>query len=668
MKIKVWNLEEAPFPREGLNPLEPSENCMVSMLLKREAAKFTRLSQFDAPENEAELKVFQTELRAKIWEKFGTVYDGTLPLDTTIYGKIQYDGYSVTKLTYQSVPGVHVTALLYVPDGDGPFPAVVNMHGHYASGKFGLAIQQTALALVKSGYVCLSVDAFGVYERATTCQTLEYHGSVLGNSMLNLGQTMMGAQVVDNMRAVDLLQSLPCVIKDRIGAAGASGGGNQTMWLSAMDERIAAAMPVVSVGSFESYVSGINCVCELLIDGLTFTDEAGILALIAPRPLNIGNSLFDVNKTFSVAEMLKTYHLVETLYWNLGKHDFLTYTIANRVHGMTDEHREAMLGWFDLHLKGIGGGRPRPEPDYEIPPEKELYVLDPENRPETVCSTVSYCLKAGTELREKMLAAESFNKQEKLKELQNMLRLKTLPAEMNLTRYKTLKGFERMALESGDHLIPIVMKTGSCPGKFRLLLSPDGKNTLSDEQIARCGADGATVVMFDLFSSGETAERNDIAGKFHQPVRQLLWLGRSLPGEWVFDILSVCRMLRESFAAESIDIEAEREAAWCSLFAAALTDDLTLKAVDMPGSFLFRTVLKIFKNDPAKGMLENFLYSPMQAIPGFLKWGDISLAIALAGQDRITLSAPRMFDGTPLNDADCAALTAEISALSAKIR
>ena len=46
----------------------------------------------------------------------------------------------------------------------------------------------------------------------------------------------------------------------------------------------------------------------------------------------------------------------------------------------------------------------------------------------------------------------------------------------------------------------------------------------------------------------------------------------------------------------------------------------------------------------------------------------LGLAIALAGQDRITLSAPRMFDGTPLDDADCAALTAEISALSAKIR
>ena len=54
-----------------------------------------------------------------------------------------------------------------------------------------------------------------------------------------------------------------------------------------MDERIAAAMSVVSVGSFESYVYGMNCMCELLPDGLTFTEESGVLALIAPRSFSI---------------------------------------------------------------------------------------------------------------------------------------------------------------------------------------------------------------------------------------------------------------------------------------------------------------------------------------------------------------------------------------------
>src|SRR5690606_40370156 len=72
---------------------------------------------------------------------------------------------------------------------------------------------------------------------------------------------------------VDLLLSLPFVDKENIGATGASGGGNQTMWFAALDERIKAAMPIVSVGTFESAVMGSNCVCELMPGGLTFTES-----------------------------------------------------------------------------------------------------------------------------------------------------------------------------------------------------------------------------------------------------------------------------------------------------------------------------------------------------------------------------------------------------------
>ena len=149
--------------------------------------------------------------------------------------------------------------------------------------------------MAKAGYVCLAPDAFGVFERACDCHVREYHGGFPGGALLNIGESLMGEQVVDNMRAIDVLQSLDFVIKEKIGATGGSGGGNQTMYLSALDERIAAAMPVVSVGSYESYVNGVNCICELLPDGLTFTDEASVLALIAPRPLNIRNALYDCN-------------------------------------------------------------------------------------------------------------------------------------------------------------------------------------------------------------------------------------------------------------------------------------------------------------------------------------------------------------------------------------
>ena len=183
----------------------------------------------------------------------------------------------------------------------------------------------------------------------------------------------MGAQLVDNMRGMDLITSLPYVDKKRIGVTGASGGGNQTMWLAAMDTRVAAAMPVVSVGSFESYVTGVNCVCEQLPDGLTFTEESGVLALIAPRPLRIGNAHYDVNPTFGVEEMLKTFRQVEKLYRALGKADNIAYPVAPHVHGFRPAQREAMLGWFDWHLRGIGHGGTVDAPECQTLSHAELH-------------------------------------------------------------------------------------------------------------------------------------------------------------------------------------------------------------------------------------------------------------------------------------------------------
>lgn len=57
------------------------------------------------------------------------------------------------------------------------------------------------------------------------------------------------------------------------------------MWLAAVDDPIKAAVPVVSTDTFESYIVRINCICELLNDGLSMTKEAGVLSLIAPFAL-----------------------------------------------------------------------------------------------------------------------------------------------------------------------------------------------------------------------------------------------------------------------------------------------------------------------------------------------------------------------------------------------
>ena len=147
------------------------------------------------------------------------------------------------------------------------------MSGHSRNGRLG-STQSHGYTLALNGYVAITVDPWGAGERTTKYRLYVYHGANLGASLLNIGESLMGLQITDNMRAVDLLCSLPYVDPEKIGATGASGGGNQTMWLAAMDERIKAAVPVVSVGTFESYVMGHNCICETLPDGLTFTEES----------------------------------------------------------------------------------------------------------------------------------------------------------------------------------------------------------------------------------------------------------------------------------------------------------------------------------------------------------------------------------------------------------
>lgn len=668
--VKVWNFDLPPYPREGLFHLDMSSHCQVNRLLTFEAGRLAQLHQLDILEDKPSLEKFQKDLRARLREKFGCRYDPALPLAVRTFGKLRKKGFTVTKLIYQSRPGIFVTALLYEPAGKGPFPAVIQMHGHNPEGKFGVNPQSMSLDLVKSGYVCLTVDAFGTYERAHDTYRKQNHGNVLAGCLLNIGETLMGAQVVDNMRGVDLLRSLPNVRKNRIGATGASGGGNQTMWLSAMDTRIAAAMPVVSVGSFESYVYGMNCMCELLPDGLTMTEESGILALIAPRPLRIGNALYDCNHDFSVAEMLRTYHPVERIYWKLGCPDNISFHVADRVHGMTDRQRESVLGFFAKTLKGEGHGGALPEPEYELIPEEELHLFtSPEQRTEnSVRSIQEHCRIAGEELRRQFLARKTISAKEAAKELKKLLRLRDLPSSLQLYRYADSKGTGRAALEAADHVIPFLIRPGKTKGLFRIVLHPEGKAQLDPETLARAAEDGATLILPDLFGTGETAQPNNTIGLHHQFFRQLLWVGRSLLGEWTFDVLAMTKMLRKDFKARSVRVTGLREAGFAALFANALSETFdSAELVQSPGSLLFHAGNISFSGaGPFAKFLPGAIYSLALSIPGFLRWGDVSLVAAL-GHGSVDFVSPRTSGGSPLTPAELRKLRKEIQTVKAKL-
>ena len=215
---------------------------LIAVKLRHEA--LLKFGEHQLPNNLKDWESYRLKLKNEIIKKAGVHIDHNLPLNIRESGSIQMKGYNIKNIAFQTLPGVYATANLFIPEGNGPFPAVINLHAH--SGRFDDKDQAVAHSLAVNGYVCLSIDPWGAGERTTVHGVTEYHGANLGASFMNIGESLMGIQISDNMRGVDLLCSLPYVDITNIGATGASGGGNQTMWLAAVDERIKAAVPVVS--------------------------------------------------------------------------------------------------------------------------------------------------------------------------------------------------------------------------------------------------------------------------------------------------------------------------------------------------------------------------------------------------------------------------------------
>ena len=597
------------------------------------------------PDNLKDWEVYRSELRKKIIQKTGLIVNHDLPLDIKETGSIQMKGYKIKNIAFQTRPGVYATANLYVPEGKGPFPAVIVMHGHWPGGRLYESFQAIGQSLALNGYVCLNIDAWGAGERTRRHGKDEYHGANLGASLLNIGESLIGVQISDNMRGVDLLSSLPFVDSKNIGATGASGGGNQTMWLAAMDDRVKAALPVVSVGTFESCVMRSNCICELLTDGMTFTEQAGVLALVAPRAIKMSNIIVD-NPTFLSSEMLRSFNNSKPVFKMLGVENNISNLVLDKTHGYWPENREVMLGWLDLHLKGIGTGAPKKEIPFETLPNKQLLVYPVMGKRDlSVQTTADYCERRGKELRAYYLGLRSFDASAKQKELRNILRINERSELSKVHEYTSLGGWSRLALETSDNkLIPLLLIPPTNPALgYLVIINPAGKEAISEDLVTSLKKKGQGIVIADLSGTGEAASfKENLTNKsmvLHTQSRAELWLGKTILGEWVKELNVVSDFLKLRQHAQKVSIDGTKEAGLAGLFLAATggkVDDIILR--DTPLSYLFDN----------QGSVDFF--SMGIHLPGFLNWGDVSLAAALSGKN-IRMINPVTMSGVKISES-----------------
>ncbi len=634
------------------NVLADETADLLGTSLKNQA--MVKFATHQLPDNLEEWSKKRDEIRENIILHSGLKRHPNLPLNMKETGSLDMEGYTIRNIYFQTLPGVYATANLYVPDGKGPFPAVVSMHGHWREGKLAESVQSLGHTMAKNGYVSLVIDAFGSGERTTTHGDFEYHGANLGASLMNIGESLLGVQVADNMRAVDLLTSLPYVDAGNIGATGASGGGNQTMWFGALDERIKATMPIVSVGTFESAVMGSNCVCELLPGGLTFTESAGVLALYAPRALKMCNHSQDSNPTFYPVEMLRTYQNVKPIFELHGVADHVDNEVFDLTHGYWKEDREAMLGWFDLHLKGIGNGESRPELPFDILPMEKLMVFPLGKRSPLVISTDEYSRNQGKSLREDYLKKDSFDTEKLRTDLKQILGIDDYLEIAKTFAFTSQDGWERIALHTSDQqLVPILHFAPKNPALgYTLIASADGKNEIQEAHLEELKNRGGGIVIVELSGTGEAASKLDASGtslsQFHTLSRAQLWLGKTMLGEWVRELELVSQFIVDTYDPSELSFEGNREAGLAALFLSVLQEgkikQLTLK--NTPVSFLFDN-------------RENIDYFSMAVhLPGFLNWGDVSLAAGLSEQD-VTFIDPVTMSGIPVSNGELKAVQAE---------
>jgi hypothetical protein len=612
--------------------------------LKNEAC--LRFARLQLPNNRQEWESFRSDLKNQILEKAGISIDHELPLDVHETGSTKMNGYTIKNIFFQTLPGVYATANLFIPDGKGPFPAVISMHGHWPEAKLAGPVQSIGHTLALQGYIVLSIDAFGAGERSMVHGIYDYHGANLGASLMNVGKTLLGIQVSENMRGVDLLCSLPEVDREHIGATGASGGGNQTMWLAAMDERIKAAVPIVSVGTFESYITESNCVCELLPDGLTLTEESGILALMAPRAVLLCNHSRESNPTFFPAEMLRSYNNAQPVFDMLGVKDNIGYRIFDLEHDYAKEDREAMIGWFNLHLKGTGKGEPVKELAFKTLPADQLMVFQKASRHPKVKNIAEYCIQKGEGLRNTFLSAKTFNTNQKRDELLEILGIHEYPFLKDVQQYSSTGGWERFILETSDgRLIPLLLVAPL--DKFHgyvLMCDPLGKKNIQPDRIKELFNNGKGIAIIDLSGTGEVASpKADLFDKgtvrFHTIARADLWLGRTVLGDWITEIGLTTQFLKNTCKALNVSIDAGREAGLAGLYYAVLNpgEVIDVAMYEAPVSYLF---------DTRNGL---DFFSMATYLPGFLAWGDVSLAAALSGIN-VTFSKPVTMSGNAVND------------------
>ncbi len=306
----------------------------------------------------ADFEKHRPSLRADLFDMLGLKpMPERTPLHATITGTIEQPGYVIEKLHFQSLPGLYVTANLYLPRptrANERYPTILYQVGHANQhrrdgNKAANECQQHGSWFATHGYVALVMDTLELSEIAGLHRGLLSGGRWWWHST---GYSPAGVETWNAMRALDYLATRPEVDVTRIGATGISGGGIGTFWLAAVDDRVKASAPVSGLGDVTFYAGedGISrhCDCFFFYNRARW-NYTTVAALTCPRPMLFVNSNQDGYFPMPSNERISV--RLERLYALFGASDLVDTVISVGGHGYRTDIRRAVYEFFNRHFK-----------------------------------------------------------------------------------------------------------------------------------------------------------------------------------------------------------------------------------------------------------------------------------------------------------------------------
>ncbi|MBN2376233.1 MAG: acetylxylan esterase [Sedimentisphaerales bacterium] len=550
-----------------------------------------------------QIAAYQLRLREKFLGALGDFPQRT-PLNARVVSVVQREGYRVEKVIFESQPKFYVTGVLFLPDSakyQRPYPAAVVPCGHALNAKAYESYQTMGALLALNGIAALVYDPIDQGERM---QIVDEAGKypfwgTRGHNMIGVGSVLLGRntawfEVWDGMRAVDYLQERKEIDVERIGCTGNSGGGTQTSYLMALEERIKAAAPSCYITSFDRLLHTIGCQdAEQNIFGqLEFgMGHADYLMMRAPMPIMICAATKDF---FDIGGVWDSFRYAKRLYSRMGFSEQIDLIENDAPHNYGKLQREAATRWLSRWLRGVD--EVINEPAIKLFTDEELQctlqgqVMLLEGARSSYDINEEYEKRLATGRREYWAATPKAEALEKVRKIVDVRKLSDLP-EPEVQNLGKVQGdgyhVEKLVIkpEKGIYLAALLfVPEKDNPDKLVLYLNEKGKadQAQADGEIVKLVKAGQVVLAVDLRGSGETKQNDQSYFKPHhggdgQDVYTAYLLRRSYVGMRAEDVLVCARYAKQKFdslPAGAITLVARGNVAVPALHAAALEPEL----------------------------------------------------------------------------------------------